>query len=95
MRFDRTSYGARVKQLRNNRGLTQEQLAEQIGITRTYLLKIENGSQVGAVELAVEFAVYFNVSLDFLLLGQNHLVKDRKQNLKMVISFLTELETEL
>ena len=95
MRFDCTSYGARIKQLRNSRGLTQEQLAEQIGITRTYLLKIENGSQVGAIELAVELAVYFNVSLDFLLLGQNHHAKNRKQNLKMVISFLTELETEL
>ena len=95
MRFDRMEYGARIRNLRICRGLTQEQLAEQIGITRTYLLKIENGSQVGPVELAVELAVYFNVSLDFLLLEQDYLAKDRKQSLKKVISFLTELEAEL
>lgn len=95
MRFDQRAYGARIKQLRNSRGLTQEQLAEQIGITRTYLLKIENGAQVGPVEIAIELAAYFDVSLDFLLLGKGHLAKDRKQDLKKVISFLAELESEL
>lgn len=95
MCFKSNDYGARIKWLRNNNGLTQEQLAERIGITRTYLLKIENGSQVGPVELAVELATYFNVSLDFLLLGNGHLTKNRKQCLKEVISVLSELEAEL
>ena len=93
--FDQTVYGAKIRQMRISRGLTQEQLAEQIGITRTYLLKIENASQVGPIELAVEFATYFNVSLDFLLLAKDYHAKDRKQSLKKVISFLSELESEL
>lgn len=29
MRFDRMAYGARIKQLRISKGLTQEQLAEK------------------------------------------------------------------
>lgn len=95
MHFDQTVYGAKIRQMRISRGLTQEQLAEQIGITRTYLLKIENASQVGPIELAVEFATYFNVSLDFLLLAKDYHAKDRKQSLKKVISFLSELESEL
>jgi transcriptional regulator with XRE-family HTH domain len=34
-----------LKQWRKHRGLTQEQLAERIGIARSYLTKIENGAR--------------------------------------------------
>ena len=53
MGFNRDSYAARIKNLRKSRGLTQEQLAEKMNITSTYILKIENGKQTGSVELAV------------------------------------------
>jgi transcriptional regulator with XRE-family HTH domain len=35
----------RIKEWRKYRGLTQEQLAERIGIARSYLTKIERGSR--------------------------------------------------
>jgi transcriptional regulator with XRE-family HTH domain len=34
-----------IRQWRKHRGLTQEQLAERIGIARSYLTKIERGSR--------------------------------------------------
>jgi transcriptional regulator with XRE-family HTH domain len=34
-----------IKEWRKHRGLTQEQLAERIGIARSYLTKIERGSR--------------------------------------------------
>jgi transcriptional regulator with XRE-family HTH domain len=34
-----------IKQWRKHRGLTQEQLAERIGIARSYLTKIERGDR--------------------------------------------------
>ena len=37
MHFDRKSYGTRIRQLRISKGLTQEQLAEKISISRTYI----------------------------------------------------------
>lgn len=46
MHFDRTAYGERIKRLRTGRELTQEQLAEKINVSRTYIVKIENGLQV-------------------------------------------------
>ena len=95
MRFDRMAYGARIKQLRISKGLTQEQLAERINISRTYEAKIESGAQVGPVELAVELAEIFDVSLDFLLLGKDHEQKDRKQELRRIIDLLSILEAEL
>lgn len=95
MRFDRMEYGARIKQLRISKRLTQEQLAERINISRTYEAKIESGAQVGPVEIAVELAEIFDVSLDFLLLGKDHEQKDRKQELRRIIDLLSALEAEL
>ena len=93
MHFDRSAYGAKIKQLRINKGLTQERLAEQMNVTGTYIVKIENGQRIGSVELAVELADYFDVSLDYLLLGAE--TKSRKQALRSVIAFLAELEAGL
>ena len=65
MRFNREDYGSRIRSLRKKRGLTQEQLAEKMNVSTPYIAKIETGKQTGPVELAVEFAAFFEVSLDF------------------------------
>lgn len=78
MRFNRMAYGARIKQLRINKGLTQEQLAEKMHVTGTYIVKIENSQRTGSIELAVELADCFGVSLDHLLLGREYSDKSRR-----------------
>ena len=93
MRFNRMAYGARIKQLRINKGLTQEQLAEKMHVTGTYIVKIENTQRTGSIELAVELADGFGVSLDHLLLGREY--SDKKQAFQTVIAFLSELEADL
>lgn len=93
MRFNRMAYGARIKRLRINKGLTQEQLAEKMHVTGTYIVKIENSQRTGSIELAVELADCFGVSLDHLLLGRE--CSDKKQAFQTVIAFLSELEADL
>ena len=93
MRFDRMAYGARIKQLRISKGLTQEQLAEKMHVTGTYIVKIENSQRIGSIELAVELADCFGVSLDHLLLGGEY--RNKKQAFQTVIAFLSELEADL
>lgn len=95
MHFDRTAYGERIKRLRTGRELTQEQLAEKINVSRTYIVKNENGLQIGPIEIAIELAMFFDVSTDFLLLGKENYRVDRKQCLRMAIDILSELEAEL
>lgn len=95
MHFDRTAYGERIKRLRTGRELTQEQLAEKINVSRTYIVKIENGLQIGPIEIAIELAMFFDVSMDFLLLGKENYRVDRKQCLRMAIDILSELQAEL
>lgn len=93
MGFDRDAYATRIKSLRKKSGLTQEQLAEKINVTSTYIVKIENSQRTGSIEFSVELAKCFGVSLDYLLLGEE--VGNKKQALQRVISFLSELEAEL
>lgn len=95
MHFDRMAYGERIKRLRTGREITQEQLAEKINVSRTYIVKIENGLQIGPIEIAIELAMFFDVSMDFLLLGKENYRVDRKQCLRMAIDILSELQAEL
>ena len=95
MHFDRMAYGERIKRLRTGRELTQEQLAKKINVSRTYIVKIENGLQIGPIEIAIELAMFFDVSMDFLLLGKENYRVDRKQCLRMAIDILSELQAEL
>ena len=85
------AYGARIRQLRKRRELTQEQLAEKLNVSGTYIVKIESNQRTGSVEFAVELANCFGISLDYLLLGTA--CNDKKQALQTVIAFLSELET--
>ena len=95
MHFDRMAYGERIKRLRTGRELTQEQLAEKINVSRTYIVKIENGLQIGPIEIAIELAMFFDVSMDFLLLGKENYRVGRKQCLRMAIDILSELQAKL
>ena len=63
MHFDRKSYGTRIRQLRISKGLTQEQLAEKMNVTGTYIVKIESSQRTGSVEFAVEPASCFGISI--------------------------------
>lgn len=49
MGFEQGANGARIKQLRIGKGLTQEQLSEKMNVTGTYIVKIENGQRTGSV----------------------------------------------
>ena len=49
--------GARIRELRNDRGLSQEKLALAAGLDRTYIASVENGKR--------------NIFVIFLLLKRN------------------------
>lgn len=53
--------------LRRKRGLSQEQLAEIIGVSRQAISKWEGGLSVPESEKLIAISEYFNVTLDYLL----------------------------
>ena len=55
-----------VKLWREERGLTQEELAKQAGISKPYLSQIETGKRQGTVETLAALARALDVPLDVL-----------------------------
>ena len=57
----------RIRELREERGLTQRELAEAIGIDRTAIAKYETGASGAKSEMLEKLATFFGVSTDYLL----------------------------
>ncbi|WP_455614936.1 helix-turn-helix domain-containing protein [Eisenbergiella sp.] len=60
------SIGNKIKTLRRERGITQEQLAESIGISFQAVSKWENDISLPDITLVPALASYFNISIDEL-----------------------------
>ena len=81
MTFDTKACGARIRELRMKNGLTQETLAEDLNITDVHLRRMESGIRGGSIELLIELAEYFQVSLDYLILGRGGQIDEAKEKL--------------
>lgn len=58
--------GKVLKELRKEKGITQEELAKQIGVARSLIGMVEADKQEGGRILATKVSKYFNVSIDYL-----------------------------
>ena len=61
------SLGQRIKQIRESFGLSQQTLAEKLGISRPSISQIENGGRRVCAEELKRLAGIFNLSVDALL----------------------------
>jgi len=62
-------FGNRIAQLRDERKLTQEELAQKLSINRAALSHYENNRREPDYETLQRIATYFRVSIDFLMGG--------------------------
>ncbi len=61
------SIGENIKKIRNSNGLTQEALANKVGITRPMLTQIERGTKTPTLPLAIALADKLHCSVyDFI-----------------------------
>jgi len=60
-------FSERLKELRIEQRMTQEQLAEKFFLNKSSVSRYERGQQVPEVDLLQSIADYFDVSIDFLL----------------------------
>ena len=73
---------SRIKQLREKRGLIQEILAAEFGITQQMLSKYERDVTFIKVDILKKIAVYFNVTTDYLL-GLSEVKRDLQGQMKV------------
>lgn len=61
------NFGKRLKTLRIKKKLTQQQLADLLGLTKSVISAYENGLRYPAYDVLIKIARIFKVSTDFLL----------------------------
>ena len=59
--------GLRIKQIRTQRGLTQNELAKRINKSKSAVCGYESDAQVSPLDVLVSIASVLNVSLDYLV----------------------------
>ena len=72
--------GEKLQELRKSRGLTQEELAEALYVSRTAVSKWESGRGYPSLDSLKEISSYFGVTLDELLSAEKILTLAEKEN---------------
>ena len=60
-------FGKRVKNLRKQKSLTQEQLAEFLWVTKSMISAYETSIKYASLDMLIKLSYIFNVSTDYLL----------------------------
>lgn len=69
---DYKAMGRRVRALRVERGLTQEQLAEYVDVSTSFIGHIERGEKQSSLDTMCRLATYLKTSMDYLVLGKQN-----------------------
>ena len=81
----------KLQELRKGRGLTQEELADALYVSRTAISKWESGRGCPSIDSLKEISNYFSVTIDDLLSSEKLLSiaeKENKANLRSVCDLL-------
>lgn len=57
----------RIRDLREDHDLTQQQVADAIGITQRKYSYVETGQQQLTADILIKLADFYNVSIDYIL----------------------------
>lgn len=67
-----STFGTRLKRLRINKDMTQQDFAEHFDLNKSSISKYEKDKNLPENQLLMEIADYFNVSVDYLLCRTNN-----------------------
>ena len=84
-------FGEKLQELRKNWGLTQEELAEALFVSRTAISKWESGRGYPSIDSLKEISKFFSVSIDDLLSGEKLVSiaeKENKSNIRHICDLL-------
>ena len=91
--------GSRLKALRLQKHLTQQQLATQLGITKSMISAYETSTRYPSYEILIKLASLFGTTTDYLLGLENKRCIDTtglsNSNLELVVSLVSALRDKL
>lgn len=79
----------KIQKLRKEKGLTQEQFAEQLFVSRTAVSKWETGRGTPSIESLKQIADLFHITLDQLLSAEEIVIIAESENKETIQQFLS------
>ena len=92
--INRKEIGDRIKSLRQDRKISQEQMALDLHISRSTVSKIETDGRITSLEVLIQLSEYYHVSTDYILKG----ISDNtsvSEELQAIIALLSSLVKRL
>ena len=91
--MDQIKIGALLKDLRKERNLTQEQIADKFGVSQRSVSRWENGNTMPDISILIELADFYDVDLREILKGERkaeNMDPDLKETLVLVTDYTNE-----
>ena len=89
--FDFRALGQAIKDARNNRGWTREELGAMLGITARYLVDIENEGQHPSLQVLYSLVSLFDISVDqFIFPGKEAAMTTQRRQLNNLLDGMSE-----
>jgi len=88
--MDQIKIGAFLKELRKEKEISQEVLAEKFGVSSRSVSRWENGNTMPDISILVELAVFYDIDIRELLNGERkseNMNEDMKETLTMVADY--------
>ena len=95
MYYNQKESGKRIAMLRKAKGMTQEQLAEKLHISYSMMAKIEIGNKGISIDLLIDLTVFFDVSMEYIILGGEVHRDKLKEQLELMKQQFSALEKML
>ena len=96
--MDQKKIGAFMKGLRKEKGITQEALAEILGVTGRTVSRWETGSNMPDLDILIQIADYYNVEIKEILDGERKsesMDKEMKETVLKVADYSNEEKMKL
>ena len=96
--MDQIKIGKFLQELRKEKGLTQEQLAEHVGVARRTISRWETGSNMPDLDILIELSDFYAVDLRDLLSGERRseqMDKEMKDTVLQVADYSNEEKERL
>ena len=92
--MDQKRIGGFLKKLRKEKGMTQEQLAEQFNVSSRTISRWENGNNMPDLDILIEISDYYEVDLREILNGERKSEDMNKEMKETVLQAVDYTNTE-
>lgn len=83
--MDMLKMGIFLKHLRNEKSLTQEELAEKFGVSRRTVSRWETGYNLPDIDILIEMSEFYNVELKDLLQGGTKIMDSKEKETAILV----------